>query len=87
MFFDKPANLIISEKKTIETPIAILDSELSSMEKGKKENLLSDGTSVILSSSLTTNISLITMTILLFIFYPKQILDLMNIMSILLFYN
>jgi NADH-ubiquinone oxidoreductase chain 2 len=42
---------------------------------------------VTLSSSLTGKISILTLTILLFIFFPKEILCLNNIMSMLLFYN
>jgi NADH-ubiquinone oxidoreductase chain 2 len=42
---------------------------------------------ITLSSSLTGKISILTLTILLFIFFPKEILCLNNIMSMLLFYN
>jgi NADH-ubiquinone oxidoreductase chain 2 len=42
---------------------------------------------ITLSSSLTGKISILTLTILLFIFLPKEILCLNNIMSMLLFYN
>jgi len=42
---------------------------------------------ITLSSSLTGKISILTLTILLFIFIPKEILGLTNIMSMILFYN
>ena len=42
---------------------------------------------ITLSSSLTGKISILTLTILLFIFLPKEILCLNNIMSMILFYN
>jgi len=42
---------------------------------------------ITLSSSLTGKISILTLTILLFIFIPKEIMGLTNIMSMLLFYN
>ena len=50
-------------------------------------NLISSTSTITLSSSLTGKISVLTLTILLFIFIPKEILCLNNIMSILLFYN
>lgn len=54
----------------------------------KINNSFTSSTSAItLSSSLTGKISVLTLTILLFIFIPKEILCLNNIMSILLFYN
>ena len=57
-------------------------------EYTKEENSSISSTSAItLSSSLTGKISVLTLTILLFIFIPKEILCLNNIMSILLFYN
>lgn len=42
---------------------------------------------ITLSSSLTGKISILTLIILLFIFMPKEIMGLTNIMSMLLFYN
>lgn len=57
-------------------------------ENNKVENIKNTSTSIItLSSSLTGKISILTLTILLFIFLPKEILGLTNIMSMLLFYN
>jgi NADH-ubiquinone oxidoreductase chain 2 len=57
-------------------------------ENNKVENRNNTSTSIItLSSSLTGKISILTLTILLFIFLPKEILGLTNIMSMLLFYN
>ena len=57
-------------------------------ENNKMENRNNTSTSIItLSSSLTGKISILTLTILLFIFLPKEILGLTNIMSMLLFYN
>jgi NADH-ubiquinone oxidoreductase chain 2 len=57
-------------------------------ENNKVENKNNTSTSIItLSSSLTGKISILTLTILLFIFLPKEILGLTNIMSMLLFYN
>jgi len=55
-----------------------------------RDNSLISNTStstITLSSSLTGKISILTLTILLFIFLPKEILGLTNIMSMLLFYN
>jgi NADH-ubiquinone oxidoreductase chain 2 len=55
-----------------------------------QDNSLISNTStstITLSSSLTGKISILTLTILLFIFLPKEILGLTNIMSMLLFYN
>jgi NADH-ubiquinone oxidoreductase chain 2 len=46
-----------------------------------------DTSNITLSSSLTCKISILTLSILLFIFIPQEILSLNNIMSILLFYN
>ena len=53
----------------------------------KKNSFISSISTITLSSSLTGKISMLTLTILLFIFIPKEILCLNNIMSILLFYN
>jgi NADH-ubiquinone oxidoreductase chain 2 len=53
----------------------------------KKNSFISSISTITLSSSLTGKISILTLTILLFIFIPKEILCLNNIMSILLFYN
>jgi len=53
----------------------------------KKNSSISSTSAITLSSSLTGKISILTLTILLFIFIPKEILCLNNIMSILLFYN
>jgi len=53
----------------------------------EKNSSISSTSTITLSSSLTGNISVLTLTILLFIFIPKEILCLNNIMSILLFYN
>jgi NADH-ubiquinone oxidoreductase chain 2 len=52
-----------------------------------KNSFISSTSTITLSSSLTGKISVLTLTILLFIFIPKEILCLNNIMSILLFYN
>ena len=53
----------------------------------EENNSISSTSAITLSSSLTGKISVLTLTILLFIFIPKEILCLNNIMSILLFYN
>jgi hypothetical protein len=58
------------------------------VENSNNSLIYNTSTSTItLSSSLTGKISILTLTILLFIFIPKEILGLTNIMSMLLFYN
>jgi NADH-ubiquinone oxidoreductase chain 2 len=59
-----------------------------SLKKREVINTVKVNTSnITLSSSLTCNISILTLGITLFIFIPQEILSLNNIMSILLFYN
>jgi NADH-ubiquinone oxidoreductase chain 2 len=59
-----------------------------SLKKREAINKIKVNTSnITLSSSLTCKISILTLSILLFIFIPQEILSLNNIMSILLFYN
>jgi NADH-ubiquinone oxidoreductase chain 2 len=59
-----------------------------SLTKREAINKIKVNTSdITLSSSLTCKISILTLSILLFIFIPQEILSLNNIMSILLFYN
>jgi NADH-ubiquinone oxidoreductase chain 2 len=63
---------------------------ITSLSLNKREaiNKIKVNTSnITLSSSLTCKISILTLSILLFIFIPQEILSLNNIMSILLFYN
>jgi NADH-ubiquinone oxidoreductase chain 2 len=62
--------------------------ENNKLESINNSTISNTSTAIItLSSSLTGKISILTLTILLFIFLPKEILCLNNIMSMLLFYN
>jgi NADH-ubiquinone oxidoreductase chain 2 len=53
----------------------------------KKEKMKFDYNNIVLSSSLTSNISIFTLIILLFIFIPNEIISLSSILSIVLFDN
>jgi len=53
----------------------------------KKEKYKINSKDIFLSSSLTWNISVLTLGILLFIFIPKEIISISNIMSINVFYS
>jgi NADH-ubiquinone oxidoreductase chain 2 len=64
----------------------LVESRLTE-EKDKSPSFNPSTSTILLSSSLTAKISVLTLTILLFIFIPKEILCLNNIMSIILFYN
>ena len=61
------------------------NSKLESINNSTISN--TSAATITLSSSLTGKISILTLTILLFIFLPKEILCLNNIMSMILFYN
>jgi len=62
-------------------------TNLSSDKKEAINKVKVNTSNITLSSSLTCKISILTLSITLFIFIPQEILSLNNIMSILLFYN
>ena len=94
MFFEKNEYKI--NNKLINLDLLINTSQNSdSISKIKDDNKIRKGwgsstfnyNNIILSSSLTSNISIFTLIILLFIFIPNEIISISNIMSIIIFYN
>jgi hypothetical protein len=57
------------------------------INKEKKEKLQFTSKEITLSSSLTFYISVLTLGILLFIFVPKEVLSISNILSMNIFYT
>jgi hypothetical protein len=57
------------------------------INKEKKEKLQFSSKEITLSSSLTFYISVLTLGILLFIFVPKEVLSISNILSMNIFYT
>ena len=96
MFFEKNEYKINNKLINLTLDFSINTSQDSdSISRIKDENKISNGWSsptynynnIILSSSLTSNISIFTLIILLFIFIPNEIISISNIMSIIIFYN
>ena len=94
MFFEKNEYKINNKLINLTLDFSINTSQ-DSISRIKDENKISNGWSsptynynnIILSSSLTSNISIFTLIILLFIFIPNEIISISNIMSIIIFYN
>jgi len=81
VFFDKSEykiNPVIFEKKLKGFSI------LSRLEEGNKEVVLFKYRNIVLSSYLTITISILTLIIMLFIFTPKEWLNLANILALIL---
>jgi len=78
--------LVVIQEIFFEKPDYIKENN---MLESRNNNIISTTSTatITLSSSLTGKISILTLTILLFIFLPKEILCLNNIMSMILFYN
>jgi len=90
IFFDKNEynkNNKLQDFQIKSTTLFAFPSLGETKKEGKDDKVIVNTSSIILSSSLTAKISILTLSILLFIFIPKEILCLNNIMSILLFYN
>jgi len=96
MFFEKNEYKINNKLINLALDFSTKTSQDSdSISIIKDENKISNGWSsptynynnIILSSSLTSNISIFTLIILLFIFIPNEIISISNIMSIIIFYN
>jgi NADH-ubiquinone oxidoreductase chain 2 len=79
--------LVVIQEIFFSKPEYNLEDSRLAEEKDKSPSFNPSTSTILLSSSLTAKISILTLTILLFIFIPKEILCLNNIMSIILFYN
>jgi len=79
VFFDKPEYKINPELKDISMHANLMKNNTL------VKNLTFKYNSIVLSSSLTVSISILTLTILLFIFIPREWLSMANILALILF--
>lgn len=81
--------LVVIQEIFFEKPEYTKENNKDRCAENLNNSIISDTSTptITLSSSLTGKISILTLTILLFIFIPKEIMGLTNIMSMLLFYN
>ena len=83
VFFDKCEYKLNPELENINIHGSIFSNNIFSLKKIKTLTFKSN--SIILSSPLTITISVLTLTILFFIFIPQEWLDLANILALILF--
>lgn len=81
--------LVVIQEIFFEKPEYTKENNKDRCAENLNNSIISDTSTptITLSSSLTGKISILTLSILLFIFIPKEIMGLTNIMSMLLFYN
>ena len=84
VFFDKPDYKIKEEIKNMSLYGNII-AQIGKKENNLHEKITFKVESIILSTPLTNTISILTLTILLFMFVPEQWLSLTNILSLIIF--
>lgn len=80
IFFDKPEHYINPEVQDLD-----INGSIISLKDNKKQ--VFNINNIILSSSLSITISVLTLIIILFMFTPKEWLNMANILALILFHN